>query len=493
MKKKKKNGKKAGVFYRSSMSQSQAGLLDGTQWTDFDPIALNEIVEEAIDDVGDEHDEFQDDDRERLAALFARKQATEAALARESAHGSAAKRKIADETLGEYSRAIRRASAVDGRSLSVACARMARRKRPSIKKAVVDLRLFEPLAWIWDAREAANAVTDEDLLIHQRLVALLPSASQAPTAPPETGTGFVCNVVASIADVRLQSWMLAYTPPLFTTNTVATADFGVSINALALVNRIGGASFNPRCFAAVKLRMHNSTHLIFSEGLVVCTGSKSVDSARVACIDMATLLMRSGIYAQFLRFELHNVVSTSNTGFDVDLAPIATAYPINAHYVPDSFPGLIFRIVHASVVLIVFKSGCCILTGAKSRGDAMVAWTWFYCNILWQFRVLVDSRSVSDTEYGRRARQDESMVELVCESVRDVTQSLIATKIAQSRALPDDTALSSHADHYFHSLCAMTKELGATSDLHAPSAPRLDLEDWLQREARRAAADRVPA
>jgi transcription initiation factor TFIID TATA-box-binding protein len=461
----------------------------GQLWRADDTEALRalavESVQEQAAEVAREQARCMARDRARLQQQHAELRKRAAALAAD------ARDALRRETADEYRRAVERSCVADGQTLV--------RKRalaPSgggvsaVAAAKRTLRLFAPEAWIWDEREAAQAVIDEDLAIQQHLVTLVSGVvSPAAVAPPR-GTNRVCTVASTVDAMRLQSWMLAHTPPLFTTNIVATADFGTTINALTLVNRVAGASFNPRCFAAVKLRVHGSTHLIFSEGLVVCTGSKSTDSARVACIDTAQLLMRVGIYAHFLRFEVRNVVSTGNTGFDVDLAAIAHTYPINAHYMPDSFPGLMFRIAQARMVLIVFKSGCCILTGVKTRAEAIVAWTWLYCNILWHFQVRSGNGSLSDTEYGRRARQDESIVEQVCESVRDVTQSLFASAIAARLrsappgALPAQPLPDTPAETYFAALCNMTRELGA----RPADAPRLDLEAWLRTEAARAAA-----
>lgn len=448
----------------------------GRLWQADDTEALRalavESVQEQAEEIAKEQARCMARDRARLQAREAELRQRAAALAAD-AKGDAVRREMVDE----YRMAIEKTCVADGQTLV--------RKRALDAGVVamrsVSTRLFQPDSWIWEERDAAQAVTDEDLAIQQHLTTLVSGVLSATLiAVPPRGTNRVCAVATTVDAMRLQSWMLAHTPPLFTTNIVATADFATTINALTLVNRIVGASFNPRCFAAVKLRVHGSTHLLFSEGLVVCTGSKSTDNARIACIDTAQLLMRVGVHAQFLRFEVRNVVSTGNTGFDVDLAAIAHAYPINAHYMPDSFPGLMFRIAQARMVLIVFKSGCCILTGVKTRAEAIVAWTWLFSNILWHFQVRGNG-SLSDTEYGRRARQDESIVEQVCESVRDVTQSLFASAIAarqhRSPEVPDTPA-----EQYFAALRAMTTEIGA----RAPDAPRLDLETWLRAEAARA-------
>src|SRR5690606_16485009 len=83
------------------------------------------------------------------------------------------------------------------------------------------MRLFAAHEWIWDEREAARAITDEDLTIRQHMLSLVNTTTSL-VAPPR-GSNRTCALVTSIEDMRLQSWMLAHTPALFTTNIVATA------------------------------------------------------------------------------------------------------------------------------------------------------------------------------------------------------------------------------------------------------------------------------
>lgn len=389
---------------------------DGTGNGGDEQMWLDENEEEPVDDLLDMliiRETGLNDDSERLRARLNAMERCASQLAED------------DETAVEYRQTMARVCKADGQSLARGARRRAAPVSPARARAA---RLFDENEWIWQNRDAARTVTDEDLSIQQHMLSLVVgAAAQAAVAAPPRGTNRICAMATSVETMRLQSWMLTQAPPLFTTNIVATADLGTTINALTLVNRIAGASFNPRCFAAVKLRMHGSTHLIFSSGLMVCTGSKSTDNARVACIDTAQLLLRAGIHAQFLNFKVRNVASTSNAGFEVDLAAIANAYPLNSHYVADGFPGLMFRLAQSRVVLTVFKTGCCNLTGVPTRREAIVAWTWFYCNVLWHFQ----ARSGDAAERSRRACHDASIVEQVCESMRDVTHSLFTSTLAE--------------------------------------------------------------
>lgn len=410
--------------------------------------------------------------RQLVAGTLAIKQ-----LVDDSAGSTGAKRSVLEETIAEYRRALTLSTRADG--FTAAKVRVAAPTPELLLPDESDLRLFGPRDWIWDSREAANGITDEDLRARQEMIAAILPGS--PSAPPAKGANRVFVTPAGVDRMRIQQWMLYHTPQLHTTNAVATADFCVPINAFTLVNRISGACFNPRCFAAVKLRIHGSTHMIFSEGSIVCTGSKSVDHARIACIDIAQMLMRVGIQAQFSRFQLRNVVSTGSCGFEVDLAALEHAYPINAHYVPSCFPGLTFRLPRCRLVVIIFKSGCCILAGVRSRAEALIAWTWFHGNVLWNFQVKKRSYYASDTEYGRKMRQEESMIASVCESIRDVTQSLLTTAIAQSQTRDCDTQLP--VDDYYAALRAMTEQIG--DKYSRPEHTKISLEEWLQADLRR--------
>lgn len=60
-----------------------------------------------------------------------------------------------------------------------------------------------------------------------------------------------------------------------------------------------------------------------------------------------------------------NVVALALIGDDLDLKSIALALD-NAEYEPEQFPGLIYRLEDPKTATLVFRSGKCVCTGAKS-------------------------------------------------------------------------------------------------------------------------------
>ena len=63
--------------------------------------------------------------------------------------------------------------------------------------------------------------------------------------------------------------------------------------------------------------------------------------------------------------KIENIVATVIVGNELDLNLIETKIP-EVDYNPDQFPGLVFRLEHPKVTVLIFKSGKMVITGAKS-------------------------------------------------------------------------------------------------------------------------------
>ena len=64
------------------------------------------------------------------------------------------------------------------------------------------------------------------------------------------------------------------------------------------------------------------------------------------------------------KIEIVNIVGTADVGGDVDLEAAADVLN-NVMYEPEQFPGLIYRMEEPKVVILIFRSGKMVLTGAK--------------------------------------------------------------------------------------------------------------------------------
>ena len=118
----------------------------------------------------------------------------------------------------------------------------------------------------------------------------------------------------------------------------------------------------------MRLREPKATALIFGSGKLVITGTKSCHNSSLATKKIAYILERIGFRPDdHINFKVQNIVGTVDCGFPIRLEGVAFAHPTYTSYEPELFPGLIYRLVHPKVVLLVFVSGKVVITGAKTE------------------------------------------------------------------------------------------------------------------------------
>ena len=141
-----------------------------------------------------------------------------------------------------------------------------------------------------------------------------------------------------------------------------------TIDLNELVARVPFCEFNRRKFAAASLRLRSprSTCLIFSSGNLVVTGSRCEHEALLASHRYTAALNRyfEGTL-QMRNFRIQNIVASAVLPWNMNLVDIAAAWQTYCSYEPEVFPGLIFRL--KNTVLLLFRSGKIVITGAKSR------------------------------------------------------------------------------------------------------------------------------
>ncbi|KAG0421995.1 hypothetical protein HPB47_002138, partial [Ixodes persulcatus] len=152
-------------------------------------------------------------------------------------------------------------------------------------------------------------------------------------------------------------------------NIVATVNLCCRLDLRRIALMARNAEYNPRRFAAVIMRIREprTTALLFNSGKVVCTGAKSEFHSRVAARKFARITQKLGFDAQFSDFKIQNIVASADVGFLIKLEALALNHPQFSCYEPELFPGLVYRMVRPSVLLLVFVSGKVVLTGAKVR------------------------------------------------------------------------------------------------------------------------------
>ncbi|KAK3153779.1 hypothetical protein QOZ80_2BG0181030 [Eleusine coracana subsp. coracana] len=135
--------------------------------------------------------------------------------------------------------------------------------------------------------------------------------------------------------------------------------------------RARNAEYNPKRFAAVIMRIREpkTTALVFASGKMVCTGAKSEEHSKLAARKYARIIQKLGYPARFQDFKIQNMVASCDVKFPIRLEGLAFSHGAFSNYEPELFPGLIYRMKHPKIVLLVFVSGKIVLTGAKMREE----------------------------------------------------------------------------------------------------------------------------
>lgn len=101
------------------------------------------------------------------------------------------------------------------------------------------------------------------------------------------------------------------------------------------------------------------------------TLDKLKDSARDTSIEENTLKERQSLKGK-PKVEIQNIVASSDLELKVNLDLLATEC-MNTEYEPEQFPGLVFRLDEPKTVMLIFRSGKIIITGAKNTASIQKA------------------------------------------------------------------------------------------------------------------------
>ena len=119
----------------------------------------------------------------------------------------------------------------------------------------------------------------------------------------------------------------------------------------------------------LKLRFKvRASLLVFSSGNIVITGTKNKEELYEVAKIVIELFKRSGFKVEKTpEITLQNIVASADLGRIINLELVAALLGEYAYYEPEIFPGLIFKMPEPKVVLLLFRSGKVVCTGAKSE------------------------------------------------------------------------------------------------------------------------------
>jgi transcription initiation factor TFIID TATA-box-binding protein len=157
-------------------------------------------------------------------------------------------------------------------------------------------------------------------------------------------------------------------------NIVSSITLGINIDIEKLSTTVSGID-NPKRFPGVIYRLKDPklSMLIFRTGKVICSGARSKADIDRAVEQLLAKLKEGKIkVTEKPKVQIQNIVGSASLNFRVNLDQLAMDCE-DTEYEPEQFPGLIFRLAEPKTVMLIFKSGKMIVTGAKTVAQANTA------------------------------------------------------------------------------------------------------------------------
>jgi transcription initiation factor TFIID TATA-box-binding protein len=156
-------------------------------------------------------------------------------------------------------------------------------------------------------------------------------------------------------------------------NIVAIVRLDSTLDLEKIMKRVSGVE-NPRRFPGLIYRVNDLklAFLIFRTGKFICSGAKDRKTINKAIKILMKKLWVVVRPKSKPKVEIVNMVSSADLGFMVHLDKLAVE-SWNVEYSPETFPGLVYRLDNPKTVMLIFRSGKIIITGATSPEDAQKA------------------------------------------------------------------------------------------------------------------------
>ena len=151
-------------------------------------------------------------------------------------------------------------------------------------------------------------------------------------------------------------------------NMVSAITLDIKIDLKKFTETVKGLEYNPDRFPGIVYRITNPklAMLIFSSGKVICTGARTRDDIDAAVVQLIAKLAEGGFEVKGEPdVKVQNIVASANMEMKVNLDVLAMECD-NTEYEPEQFPGLVFSLKDPKTVMLIFRSGKMIITGAKT-------------------------------------------------------------------------------------------------------------------------------
>lgn len=157
-------------------------------------------------------------------------------------------------------------------------------------------------------------------------------------------------------------------------NVVASTDIGQELDLEVLAEDLPSTDYTPDHFPGLVYRTQRpkAAALLFRSGKVVCTGAQSPTAVRGSLEIVFDTLRELGIpVVDEPDITIENMVTSADLDQRLNLNAIAVGLGLeHIEYEPEQFPGLVYRLEPPSVVILLFGSGKCVITGSETLKEA---------------------------------------------------------------------------------------------------------------------------
>ncbi|MBM7408416.1 TATA-box-binding protein [Methanococcus maripaludis] len=158
-------------------------------------------------------------------------------------------------------------------------------------------------------------------------------------------------------------------PEINIVNVVGSCDLKTPMNLEEIYPLIENAEYDPEEYHCIYIRTPGIKRLvtIFKSGKLNTAGSKSIDEAKSAVLEVIDKLNEFGFADKKPEIKIYNIVATISLGKEFDLEELTETF--GAEYEPKKFPGAILKTENPKATFLIFKSGKIVINGVKSNNE----------------------------------------------------------------------------------------------------------------------------
>ena len=154
----------------------------------------------------------------------------------------------------------------------------------------------------------------------------------------------------------------------------STLNLDCSLNLKIISQKIKSSEINQnnKSSLTIKFKDNNTIITLFSNGKMICSGSKSEKIAKSNCLKIAKITKKLGFDVKIKEYKIQNIIANYEINFKLDLNKLYKNIcdffkNINCKFDKKIFQGVILYINGLNAT--IFESGKIVISGAKNKNE----------------------------------------------------------------------------------------------------------------------------